>query len=81
MGTSKPPVVVAVVEDDAPSRAALGRLLQAAGFEPLLFESAEAYIEASVAPTCIIVDVYLPGMSGIELHQRCAPQAPFRPSS
>ena len=69
MGASKPPVV-AVVEDDAPSRAALGRLLPAAGFETVLFESAEAYIEASVAPTCIIVDVHLPGMSGIEVQQQ-----------
>ena len=57
MSTSKPSVVVAVVEDDAPSRIALGRLLRAAGFEPALFESAEASIEASVSPTCIIVDV------------------------
>ncbi len=70
MSTSKPPVVVAVVEDDAPSRIALGRLLRAAGFEPALFESAEAYLDASPAPTCIVVDVRLPGMSGIELQQR-----------
>ena len=70
MNTRKPPVVVAVVEDDAPSRTALGRLLRAAGFEPALFESAEAYIDASPAPTCIVVDVQLPGMSGIELQQR-----------
>jgi FixJ family two-component response regulator len=70
MSTSKPPVVVAVVEDDAPSRTAVGRLLQAAGFEPILFESAEAYIEANPAPTCLMVDVHLPGMSGLELQQR-----------
>ena len=70
MNTRKPPVVVAVVEDDAPSRTALGRLLWAAGFEPVLFESAEAYIGASTAPTCIVLDVHLPGMSGIELQQR-----------
>ena len=63
-------MVVAVVEDDAPSRTALGRLLRAAGFEPVLFESAEAYLDASPAPTCIVVDVQLPGMSGIELQQR-----------
>jgi len=62
--------VVAVVEDDAPARTALGRLLLAAGFEPALFESAEAYIDASPAPACVIVDVRLPGMSGIELQQR-----------
>ena len=40
MSTSQPPAVVAVVEDDAPSRIALGRLIRAAGFEPALFDSA-----------------------------------------
>ena len=47
MGVSKPPLVVAVVEADPPSRTALGRLLRGAGFEPVLFESAEAYIDAA----------------------------------
>ena len=70
MSASKPPVVVAVVEDDPPSRTALGRLLRAAGFEPALFESAEAYIDATLTPTCLVVDVQLPGISGIELQQR-----------
>ena len=79
MSRSKPSVVVAVVEDDAPSRTALGRLLSAAGFEPVLFESAEAYIEASTTPTCIIVDVQLPGMSGIELQQRLRAAGPAPP--
>lgn len=69
MGASKPPVIVAVVEDDPPSRIALGRLLRAAGFEPVLFESAEAYIDAAPTPTRIVLDVQLPGMSGIELQQ------------
>ena len=65
--------IVAVVEDDAPSRKALGRLLQAAGFEPSLFESAEAYIDAAPASLCVVVDVRLPGMSGVELQERlCA---------
>jgi FixJ family two-component response regulator len=54
MITSQPPVVVAVVADDAPSRIAPGRLLGAAGFEPVLFESAEAYIDAAPMPTCIM---------------------------
>ena len=70
MDESKPPLVVAVVEDDAASRTALGRLLRAAGFEAALFESAEAYLAASPVATCLVVDVYLPGMSGIELQQR-----------
>ena len=74
-------MVVAVVEDDAPSRTALGRLLRAAGFEPALFESAEAYIDASPTPTCVVVDVQLPGMSGIELQQRLRAAGPRHRSS
>ena len=66
MDQSKP-LLVAIVEDDAPSRTALGRLLRAAGFEPALVESAEAHIDASPEPTCIVVGVQLPGMSGIDL--------------
>jgi FixJ family two-component response regulator len=62
---------VAVVEDDAPSRNALGRLLRAGGFEPALFDSAEAFIEAPPrAPLCVILDVNLTGMSGTELQGR-----------
>ena len=79
MSTSQPPVVVAVVEDDPPSRTALGRLLWAAGFEPVLFESAEAYIDAAPTATCIVVDVQLPGMSGIELQQRLRAAGPAPP--
>ena len=70
MISSQPPLVVAVVEDDAAARKALGRMLQAGGFEPALFESAEAYIDASPAAVCIVLDVQLPGMSGIELQHR-----------
>ena len=76
MSTPKPPVVVAVVEDDPPSRRALGRLLGAAGFEPVLFESAEAYLDAAAVPTCVIIDVHLPGMSGIELQRRLRAAGP-----
>lgn len=73
MNTSKPPPVVAVVEDDAALRKALGRLLKAGGFEPALFESAKAYLNATPAPLCIVLDVRLPGISGLELQERlCA---------
>lgn len=63
--------LVAVVEDDPSCRTALGRLLRAEGFETALFDSAEAYMNAPPAtPLCVIVDVHLPGISGIELQQR-----------
>ena len=63
---------VAVIEDDDSARSALGRLLQAGGFEPELFDSAESFIDARPAGAwlCLIVDVQLTGMSGIDLQER-----------
>jgi FixJ family two-component response regulator len=63
---------VAVVEDDDVSRSALGRVLRMGGFEPALFASAEAFMASRPhdALFCLIVDVQLPGMSGIDLQQR-----------
>lgn len=62
---------VAVVEDDDGARNALGRLLDAAGFESALFESAEAFLGSKPDRdwSCLIVDVQLTGMSGIDLQQ------------
>jgi FixJ family two-component response regulator len=67
-----PALVVAIVEDDPSLRCALGRLLRAEGFEPVLFDSAEAYISAPPipAPLCVILDVQLPGMSGLQRQER-----------
>jgi two-component system response regulator FixJ len=72
MLAEKRPGLVAVIEDDDVSRCALGRLLEAGGFEPALFESAEAFIAASPARDwlCLIVDVQLAGMSGLDLQQQ-----------
>ena len=65
-------MLVAVIEDDQIARAALGRLLQVAGFEPALFDSAEAFISSrpDAALLCLIVDVHLTGMSGIDLQRK-----------
>jgi FixJ family two-component response regulator len=64
--------LVAVVEDDAGARNALGRLLDAAGFEHALFESAEAFLASKPERewSCLILDVHLTGMSGIDLQRR-----------
>jgi len=72
MRAEKMPGLVAVIEDDSVSRCALGRLLEAGGFEPALFDSAEAFIAASLERDwlCLIVDVQLAGMSGLDLQQR-----------
>jgi FixJ family two-component response regulator len=62
---------VAVIEDDDLERGALGRLLQAGGFEPVLFDSAETFMASRLNQTwlCLVVDVNLTGMSGIDLQQ------------
>jgi FixJ family two-component response regulator len=67
---------VAVIEDDDAARSALGRLLQVGGFETALFDSAETFIAsaASARWLCLIVDVQLAGMSGIDLQQRLRSQ-------
>lgn len=63
---------VAVIEDDQIARAALGRVLQVGGFETAFFDSAEAFIASrpNAALLCLIVDVHLTGMSGIDLQRK-----------
>ncbi|MGD1028154.1 response regulator transcription factor [Candidatus Binatus soli] len=63
---------VIVVDDDASVRRALRTQLQILGFNVLDFPSAEEFL-ASEFPTgdaCLLLDVYMPGMSGIELCRR-----------
>ena len=71
MVDERQPAVVGVIEDDAVARSALGRLLQAGGFEPVLFESAETFVASPRTRKwlCLIVDVQLIGMSGIDLQR------------
>ena len=61
--------VVHVVDDDPAIRDSMSFLLGAADFEPVVYESAAALLDraADLAPGCIITDVRMPGMSGLEL--------------
>ena len=63
---------VVVVEDDAQMREALHSVLDARGYRTLLYASAEAAIDADVLAEarCVVLDVALPGMSGVELCER-----------
>jgi FixJ family two-component response regulator len=66
---------VAVVDDEASVRTALGRLLRLADYEVAAFASGEAFL-ASLAtrrPDCAIVDIHMDGLSGLETKARlCA---------
>ena len=63
------PIYVAVVDDDEELCRSFGRLLRAAGFQPITYASAEAFLADSKHPQfdCLMLDIELGGMSGIEL--------------
>ena len=63
---------VAVVEDDESVRKATKRLLRLLGYAAASFPSAEDFLKSGrVSDTaCLITDVHLPGMSGVELQSR-----------
>jgi FixJ family two-component response regulator len=74
MATSvpNPQKIVAIVDDDPGMQISLSDLLGARGFGTSVFSSAEDWLErgASLRADCMLVDVYLGGISGIELQRR-----------
>jgi two-component system response regulator FixJ len=65
---------VSVVDDDESVRQALAGLLRSAGFQVSTFASAEEFVASAQLgeSRCLILDLRLPGMSGLELQQRLA---------
>ena len=70
---TEPPLVV-VVDDDASFRRAVGRLIGLWGYRTFSFGSAEEYLGTGVETDCIVLDVHLEGMSGLELQAVLAAQ-------
>ena len=67
--------VIAVVDDDAGVRCALGKLLSAYGYRAELFASADDFLNAAATTeaTCLVIDIQLGDISGVELgHQLSA---------
>ncbi|MCM3905881.1 MAG: response regulator [Pyrinomonadaceae bacterium] len=64
--------LISVVDDDPSMCRMLARVLGAAGHDVKIFNSAEEFLTSERIPrsTCLILDVDLPGMSGVELQQR-----------
>ena len=77
MGNAATHIVVAV-DDDFRIRESLGSLIESAGFEPLVFSSAEEFLRSGTLKeaTCVITDVRMPGMDGIELQRRIRREHP-----
>jgi FixJ family two-component response regulator len=72
MSSVRRPNLVAVVDDDDLLRDALRRLLKASGLEVITFESAEDLLNSGRLSeiACLIADVRMPGISGLELQAR-----------
>jgi FixJ family two-component response regulator len=72
---------VAVVDDDESVCQSFGRLLRAAGLQPITYPSAEAFLADTKQPRfdCLVLDVQLDGMSGIELAQRLKADGGYPP--
>jgi FixJ family two-component response regulator len=60
---------VAIIDDDASVRDAIGNFVRALGYASQTYASAEVFIESGQLPQtgCVIADVHMPGMSGIDL--------------
>jgi FixJ family two-component response regulator len=72
-GTPRRPLI-SVVDDDESVREALESLLRSAGFKAEVFASAEQFLRSDRAREvdCLIVDVRMPGMNGLELQRQLA---------
>jgi FixJ family two-component response regulator len=72
---------IVVVEDDAGMKKAIERLLRAAGFQPVSFASAEELLQTKAADSaaCLVLDIHLPGLSGLELGRLLATSGHAKP--
>ena len=63
--------MISVVDDDQSVRESLARLIRSVGFTVQVFGSAEEFLSAGQGrqPDCLILDIRMPGMNGIELQR------------
>jgi FixJ family two-component response regulator len=66
--------IVFVVDDDVSVRESLELMIRHAGWQPQIFASAQDFLAhpRAVAPSCLVLDVSLPGLNGLDLQKRVA---------
>ena len=71
---AEPEAIVFVVDDDESVRESLEGLIRSAGLRVETFASAQQFLAGprANAPSCLVLDVHLPGLSGLDLEKRMA---------
>ncbi len=72
---------VLVVDDDASLRKALQRLIRSAGYDAGVFSTAQAFLDSEkpTSPCCLVLDVQMPGLSGLDLQKEMINRDLFMP--
>lgn len=73
--------IVVAVDDDFRVRESIESLVESAGYAPIVFSSAEEFLHSGTlaSAACLITDVRMPGMDGIELQRRVRLERPALP--
>ncbi len=73
--------LVIIVDDDVTIQEALSELILSAGLQPICFTSTQELLDAAVLdrPGCLILDVRMPGSSGLDLQRQLAQSGPIKP--
>lgn len=73
--------IVFVVDDDISVRESLESLIRCEGWQPETFVSAQEFLDRprSLVPSCLILDISLPGLNGLELQERLAATGSYMP--
>jgi len=81
MSMTDPAPIVYVVDDDADVLKAVERLLESVGLEVVTFASPQQFLERydRSAPGCLVLDLALPGLSGLELQRMLEREASYLP--
>jgi len=77
----KPLPTVFVVDDDISVRESLELLIREAGWQPELFDSARRFLDhpRPATPCCLVLDVNLPGLNGLDLQEQISGDGPVMP--
>ncbi len=76
-----PPPIVFIVDDDISVRESLELLIRHAGWQPETFESAQEFLSLPrvLVPSCLVLDVRLPGLNGLDVQKRVSAERPDMP--